>query len=615
MAILIETRMNSLKLNENVAPRKGCLGRLEGICADFKNATRNGRIYCRELWEKVFEDPIFKESLETKTLLGELDHPEDRLEVLAGEACVVMTDYRIDDDEGVIYAGFDILDTPRGKILKTLLDYGSVLGVSSRGQGDIINTAEGEKVDPDTYDFACFDVVLTPAVEKARQSVVESTAKTKTKKFAESIKEQIEEAETIGDLNAIKKVVEVTQTAESGSLLESIQNKCKFIKEGRTTTSENEDGLQCKEEPEEILKSDDVNDDVEQTKEPSAKTIRDNRELFSCLNKMRKQVSAYKFRESKLLQVIQTKNNKIKNLESNVHTLESVRTNNSKLQKENRNLRTSNKVEVSNLENIIATQDTRVNKLNNCIHEQKQVIDNLNNKLTESKDTSSKLNKIVHKKDSTIGSLKETINTKDKELFNLREQLENYESQINDFESQINDYQTTVNELESNVSELNEQLDSLQSNITITEKESDTNSKRMELEINSYTELVDNLHNKVKNLETQLNESNTSKHKQNTKIQNLKEQLRMYQSNYVTTKSRQLGVDPTMVMQHVTETSTVTQINKLVEELQKTKDRYAKLPISENVPVGVAVKSDEIKTSTPEEDKLASFIEKIAKGC
>ena len=615
MAILIETRMNSLKLNENVAPRKGCLGRLEGICADFKNPTRNGRIYCRELWEKVFEDPIFKESLETKTLLGELDHPEDRLEVLAGEACVVMTDYRIDDDEGVIYAGFDILDTPRGKILKTLLDYGSVLGVSSRGQGDIINTVEGEKVDPDTYDFACFDVVLTPAVEKARQSVVESTTKTKTKKFAESIKEQIEEAETIGDLNAIKKVVEVTQTAESGSLLESIQNKCKFIKEGRTTTSENEDGLQCKEEPEEILKSDDVNDDVEQTKEPSAKTIRDNRELFSCLNKMRKQVSAYKFRESKLLQVIQTKNNKIKNLESNVHTLESVRTNNSKLQKENRNLKTSNKVEVSNLENIIATQDTRVNKLNNCIHEQKQVIDNLNNKLTESKDTSSKLNKIVHKKDSTIGSLKETINTKDRELFNLREQLENYESQINDFESQINNYQTTVNELESNVNELNEQLDSLQSNITITEKESDTNSKRMELEINSYTELVDNLHNKVKNLETQLNESNTSKHRQNTKIQNLKEQLRMYQSNYVTTKSRQLGVDPTMVMQHVTETSTVTQINKLVEELQKTKDRYAKLPISENVPVGVAVKSDEIKTSTPEDDKLASFIEKIARGC
>ena len=159
MALLIETRLNSLKLNESAQPRKGCLGRLEGICADFKNPTRNGRLYTLELWKNVFNDPIFKESLESKTLLGELDHPEDRLEVLAGEACIVMTDYRIDEDEGVIYAGFDILDTPRGKILKTLLDYGCVMGVSSRGQGDITNTAEGERVDEDTYDFACFDVV------------------------------------------------------------------------------------------------------------------------------------------------------------------------------------------------------------------------------------------------------------------------------------------------------------------------------------------------------------------------------------------------------------------------------------------------------------------------
>ena len=218
LAVLIETRLNALKLNESANPRKGCLGRLEGICADFKNPTRNGRLYTRKLWENVFNDPIFKESLESKTLLGELDHPEDRLEVLAGEACIVMTDYRIDEDEGVIYAGFDILDTPRGKILKTLLDYGCVMGVSSRGQGDITTTSAGETVDEDTYDFACFDVVTTPAVEKARQNVVESVGK--TKRFVESIKTQIKEAETIGDLNAIKKVVQSTQTPELDSILE-----------------------------------------------------------------------------------------------------------------------------------------------------------------------------------------------------------------------------------------------------------------------------------------------------------------------------------------------------------------------------------------------------------
>lgn len=615
MAILIETRMNALKLDESVAPRKGCLGRLEGICADFKNPTRNGRMYCRELWEKVFSDPIFKESLKTKTLLGELDHPEDRLEVLAGEACIVMTDYHIDEEEGVIYAGFDILDTPRGKILKTLLDYGSVLGVSSRGQGDIINTVDGEKVDPDTYDFACFDVVLTPAVEKARQNVVESTTKVKTKKFVESIKEQINEAETIGDLNAIKKVVEVTQSVESGSLLESIQNKCKLINEGRTTTS-NEKELQKVEEPEDII--DEPIDDKQEDKQ-SAKTIRDSKELFSCLNSMRKQISAYKFRESKLLNVIQSKNSELNKLKSsvrhNVHTIESIQHSNKQLQKENRSLRTSNEVEINNLENILSVQDTKVNSLQKCINEQKQTISSLNkklnesnNKLTKANTETSKLEKIVTNRTSTISSLKETINTNKDELIDLH-------NQIKDYENQLNENQSTISDLENTIRELNEQLDLLQSNIKVTEKESDTNNKRMELEINSYTELVDNLHNKVKDLETKLNESNTSRNKQNVKIQNLKEQLSLYQNNYVNTKSRQLGVDPSMVMQHITENSTVSQINKLVEDLQKTKDRYAKLPISENSPKGVAIKSDNIKTSTPEDERLASFIENVAKGC
>ena len=179
--ILIETRLNSLKLNESKAPRKGCLGRIEGICADYGNPTRNGRFYSRELWEHVFNDELVKESLKSKTLIGELDHPEDRFEPLAKEACVVMTDYSFDDENKVVNGGFDILDTPAGRILKSLLDYGCVMGVSSRGQGDIVSGTEFEEVSPDTYEFACFDVVTTPAVAIARQHVTESVSKQKIK--------------------------------------------------------------------------------------------------------------------------------------------------------------------------------------------------------------------------------------------------------------------------------------------------------------------------------------------------------------------------------------------------------------------------------------------------
>ena len=226
--VLIETRMNALKLNESKAPKKGCLGRLEGVCADFKNKTRNGRLYPLKLWKKVFDDSLFKESLENKTLFGELDHPEDRFEPLMTEACVVMTDYRIDEDAGLIYGGFDILDTPKGRILKSILDYGSVLGVSSRGQGDIVETADGEQVDEDTYDFACFDVVSTPAVAKARQNVIESIQRVQSKNIEENIRQQINDAETVADLNIIRSVVRSSQlnSSEIDSLVESIEDRC-----------------------------------------------------------------------------------------------------------------------------------------------------------------------------------------------------------------------------------------------------------------------------------------------------------------------------------------------------------------------------------------------------
>lgn len=239
MAILIETRLNALKLNESKQPRKGCLGHMEGICADFLHPTRNGRLYPQKLWENVFNTDLVKEGLQTKTLLGELDHPEERFEVLAKEACVVMTDYTIDEQNGVLYGGFDILDTPSGRILRSLLDYGCVMGVSSRGQGDIINTSEGETVDPDTYDFACFDVVTTPAVETARQAVTESVRKARNIKLMESIQTQIKEATTQSELNTIRRVVESTNLPNMEEINASIEDKCKsFAAEGTTVASQ-----------------------------------------------------------------------------------------------------------------------------------------------------------------------------------------------------------------------------------------------------------------------------------------------------------------------------------------------------------------------------------------
>lgn len=206
------------------SPEKGSryLGRFEGIAADFLHPTRNGRRYPLELWENVANSDDFKEAMETKTLYGEADHPETRLETLITEAAICLRSFEIRKDEGVVWCSFDILDTPRGRILKSLLDYGSKIGVSSRGSGDEI-VRDGETIiDPDTYLFICFDAVIMPAVKSARQSVTESVDLAKAKDLTESVKSEIAKAKTPAELNSIKTIIEAIEMPDLDSLKESI---------------------------------------------------------------------------------------------------------------------------------------------------------------------------------------------------------------------------------------------------------------------------------------------------------------------------------------------------------------------------------------------------------
>lgn len=162
------------RLTEDEMKQRHILGRLVGNVADFVNPTRNGRKYNEELWEKVFDNPIMKEKFNNKVMYGELGHPEDREQVDMPSVAVCMAEPPKKDKDGTLKAVFDILDTPNGRILKTLSDYGSTLGVSSRGNGDLVtdpDTGE-EMVDPDSYDCECWDIVLVPAVESARLQYV-----------------------------------------------------------------------------------------------------------------------------------------------------------------------------------------------------------------------------------------------------------------------------------------------------------------------------------------------------------------------------------------------------------------------------------------------------------
>ena len=208
-------------LSQEEMTSRHILGRLYGPIATCIESTRNGRLYNKPLWEKALKDDIFLEKVATKALFLELGHPADREETDMKQACACIPEVpKIVGDD--LYAYVDILDTPNGRLLKTLVDYGFVPGISSRGSGDVM---DNNQVDPETFFLETWDIVQLPAVKKARLNVCESlgSESIKLKKaLAESYKAAKDE-----DKDTMKKALENLNI----SLEEEISDKEPIIEE------------------------------------------------------------------------------------------------------------------------------------------------------------------------------------------------------------------------------------------------------------------------------------------------------------------------------------------------------------------------------------------------
>lgn len=236
--LITETGQITNQNFSNKIVRPGCLGKLSGVIAEWRRGTRNGRIYTRKLWEKVFNTPWVQEALETKTLFGEADHPDERLESKLSEAAVVMTDYEFDDANEQLLGEFDILDTPSGRILRTLAEYGSVLGVSSRGRGKVIERGGEQVVEESSYLFGGFDIVALPAVQRARQDFVAEGLKFSKDDIHKSIEEQIDDCNTISELMTIKNILESSQINGLDKYLNKINERVSFLNNSDNTIVE-----------------------------------------------------------------------------------------------------------------------------------------------------------------------------------------------------------------------------------------------------------------------------------------------------------------------------------------------------------------------------------------
>lgn len=193
------------KLTPEEQKERGILGRLVGIIASFKNPTRNNRFYTEELWDNVFNDPIMKEKIATRSCFGELGHPTEARETDMEKIAICLAEEPKKCADGTLKGVFDILDTPNGRILKTLCDYGCKIGVSSRGNGDVTEDWSGnEIVDPKTYQCDCWDAVIIPALKEARTTYVTESLE-QDNKLKTALNESLNKASP-----AEKKVMEET---------------------------------------------------------------------------------------------------------------------------------------------------------------------------------------------------------------------------------------------------------------------------------------------------------------------------------------------------------------------------------------------------------------------
>ena len=137
---------------------------IKGIFLQAEQVNRNGRMYPLAIMER--EVNRYNENFVCKgRALGELGHPDGptvNLDRVSHKICELYKD-------GNNFIGkAQLLETPMGKIAKSLIDEGVCLGVSSRGVGSLKMTNEGHKVVGEDFMLAtAADIVADPSAPDA----------------------------------------------------------------------------------------------------------------------------------------------------------------------------------------------------------------------------------------------------------------------------------------------------------------------------------------------------------------------------------------------------------------------------------------------------------------
>jgi len=134
---------------------------MKGILQKADTLNQNGRIYPLNVLEREVRN--YQKFIIENRALGELDHPDSSVVNLKNVSHLVREAYI---EAGTVVGVIEILNTPSGQILQSLVESGVKLGISSRGVGSTRKQGDYYVVQDD-FQLICWDYVSEPSTPGA----------------------------------------------------------------------------------------------------------------------------------------------------------------------------------------------------------------------------------------------------------------------------------------------------------------------------------------------------------------------------------------------------------------------------------------------------------------
>jgi|SRR5579859_6993981 len=158
----------SLSLTESTNGRVCFRGKFQ----EANQINKNKRLYPYEVLASNVNK--LEEAISGRGLFGELDHATDSIVHLSNASHLIT---KLWWENNVLMGEGEILNTPSGKVLRSLIENSARIGMSSRGVGNGQVNNEGVLVIGESYKLITFDAVADPSTFAAFQQKVVASKK------------------------------------------------------------------------------------------------------------------------------------------------------------------------------------------------------------------------------------------------------------------------------------------------------------------------------------------------------------------------------------------------------------------------------------------------------